>query len=243
MEEIGTRGSAKFVLSASLANALPLPRIKWKFVLQYLRDRDTPLRNINDEAVRSLMPFLEGPGTIIELGAGGEEYKKMASRGQTYELTNLYGDGRRLDMANMDLPDNSVDAFVSILALEHVYDHAAVISECLRCLKPGGRMILAAPFLVYYHAAPDDYFRFTKSAMDKLLGSFDILKSFSMGNRGLLVSMSYYEHPYMGSKRSRVGRALLRIASLPFLISGIWGNQNDEVYAMTHAYLCEKPSV
>jgi SAM-dependent methyltransferase len=234
--------SAQFERPAADAMAVTAPRMKWGFLWEYLRERDTPLRNLNDIAVRSFMPFLEGPGTIIELGAGDDSYKKMLPPTQKYELTNLYDPNRRqIDMAKMDLPDASVDAFVSILALEHVFDHAACLKETYRCLKPGGRMILAAPFLCYYHGAPDDYFRFTDSGLNKLLKDFTILKSFSMGNRGLLMAMSYYEHPYMGSTKPAWARSLLRIAALPFLAHGIAGNQSDHVYALTHAYLCEKP--
>jgi SAM-dependent methyltransferase len=233
---------AQFDKPANEAAAIPAPQMRWGFAWEYLRDRDTPLRNLNDIAVRSFMPFLAGPGMVIELGAGDDSYRKMLPPSQQYELTNLFDkDRRQIDMADMDLPDSSVDAFVSILALEHVFDHRAVISETLRCLKPGGRMILAAPFLCYYHAAPNDFFRFTDSGMNLLLKDFNILKSFSMGNRGLLTAMSYYEHPYMGSKNPPWIRTALRIAMLPFLANGISSNQNDRVYALTHAYLCEKP--
>lgn len=233
--------AAQFNLPAETAKLIPPPKMKWAFALEYLRERDTPLRNLNDLAVRSFMPFLEGPGCVIELGAANEIYRDMLPKSQSYELTNLDGEMRHLDMTQMDLPDNSVDAFVSILALEHVFDHQACLRECLRCLKPGGRLILAAPFLCYYHAAPNDFFRFTDTGLDLLLKDFKILKSFSMGNRGLLTAMCYYEHPYMGSKKGPLARAALRVAALPFLANGIAENQHDRVYALTHAYLCEKP--
>jgi SAM-dependent methyltransferase len=237
-----TASEAAFSLPmAQLANTVA-PRISWRYVLEFLRDGETPLRTINDCAIRALMPYIEGPGAIIELGAGDDYYRQFAAAGQRYEITNLDSGDRHIDMTNMALADNSVDAFVSVFALEHIYDHHCVVQECLRCLKPKGRLLLAVPFMCYYHAAPDDYFRFTRSALDRMLSPFNVLKAFSLGNRELLVSMCYHEKAAMGSKKSALARAALRIACAPVLAAGLTGNQHDHVYAVGHVYLCEKPS-
>jgi SAM-dependent methyltransferase len=219
------------------------PRVPWKYILEFLADGNTPLRVLNDCGIRALMPYIEGPegGEIIELGGVDDYYKKFARPGQGYIVTNIDGGERRLDMTQINLPDNSVDAFLSVFALEHIYDFQRVVDECFRCLKPGGRLLLSVPFLCYLHAAPDDYFRFTDSALNKMLNRFLVLNKFSLGNRELLISMTYHEKAIMGSRHSRPIRALLRVMALPFLISGLAGNQHDRVYAIGHVYLCEKP--
>lgn len=219
------------------------PRVGLRYVWEFLCDGETPGRVLNDVGVRVLMPYLEGPGTIFELGGAGDYYKNFARPGQPYAVTNLDPPcDRIIDMTAMDLPDNSVDAFLSMYALEHIYDFPSVISESFRCLKPGGRMLLAVPFMYYYHAAPDDFFRFTDSALDKMLAAFNVLKRISFGNRELLVSQLYHEKLVLGFKRSGWLRLMIRVGCLPFLVRGLLGNQHNRVFAITQLYLCEKPS-
>lgn len=50
---------------------------------------------------------------------------------------------------SLPLDDESVDAVLSFDVLEHVQDVAAVLAECHRILKPGGRCFLVFPG--YYH--------------------------------------------------------------------------------------------
>ena len=206
-------------------------------------DGETPGRVINDVGMRLLIPFLEGPGTIVELGGTGNYYRNFCKPGQCYEVTNLDSGDRIVDMTAMTFDDNSVDAFVSMFALEHVYRYEAAINESFRCLKPRGRMLLAVPFMYYFHGAPSDYFRFTRPALDKLLSRFTVLTSLSLGNREMAISQFYHEKRVLGSKHSWPLRAALRLACLPFLAVGLNGEQHDEVFAITHLYLCEKPRV
>lgn len=223
-------------------SAIALPKLDTKYIWEFLKDGETPGRVYGDAGFRALIPFLRGPGKIIELGGSGNYYKKFAGKQQKYEVTNISGEySRRVDMTKMAIPDNSVDAFVSMFALEHVYNFRKVIDECFRCLKPKGRILLAVPFLYYYHGAPEDYFRFTHSALDRLLSRFNILKSISFGNREMAVSQYYFEKPVLGSKSKALMRIILRLLSLPFLVAGIFGNQHDSVFAITQIYLCEKP--
>lgn len=217
-------------------------KIGLDYVWDYLNDGETPGRTLNDKALNVYMQYLEGDGAIVELGGSGDYYKKFIRSGQKYLITNIEKPyDRKIDMTKMNFRDNSVDAFISMFALEHVYDYQSVINECYRCLKPGGRLILGVPFLYYYHGAPQDYFRFTHTAMGKLLSRFNILKSYSLGNRGLLVTQLYFEKKMLGSTSSKLKQVILRWLALPFLISGIFSNQHDPIYAITQFYFCEKP--
>jgi hypothetical protein len=229
-----------FRLPATAAARVEPPRLPLRYVWEFLRDGETPLRSLCDEGVRTLMPYLEGDGEIIELGGADDYYKNFAAQGQRYVVTNVDGEQQHLDATQMSLANDSVDAFLSIFALEHIYECQRVIDESWRCLRPGGRMLLAVPFLCYYHAAPDDFFRFTDSAMRRMLANFRIRASFALGNRELLVAMSYHEKALMGSKHSLLGRAALRMIAFPFLAGGLIGNQSDPKYAVGHIYLCEK---
>ena len=49
--------------------------------------------------------------------------------------------------------------------LEHIFDFHPVFSEVHRVLKPGGTFVSSTPFMFHIHACPDDYFRYTESAL------------------------------------------------------------------------------
>jgi hypothetical protein len=49
-------------------------------------------------------------------------------------------------------------------------------------VRPGGCAIVSAPFLLGIHAYPQDFFRFTPSAMRSLLGGFDAVWTAGIGD-------------------------------------------------------------
>jgi SAM-dependent methyltransferase len=223
------------------AALMVVPRVSLGYVWEFLRDGETPLRVLNDAAVRAFMSFLEGPGTIYELGGAGDYYKAFAAPGQSFVVSNVDDSGDVvIDAASIAMADASVDAFFSIFALEHIYDFQAVVAEVDRCLKPGGRLLLAVPFLYYEHGEPD-FFRFTRGALDTLLSRFKIVKAASFGNRGLLIGQLMHEKRVLGSRRSWATRTLLRLCAAPVVLGGLLGDQHGPVYALGHLYLCEKP--
>lgn len=227
--------------SEKARNTTP-PELPMKFLWEFLFDGRTPARAMTDETMRKLLPALEGGGTIVELGAGGDYYKRFVKNGQKYVTSNLSeGCDRVLDMTKLDLPDNSVDAFVSVFALEHLFNFDAVFKEQLRVLKPEGRLLIVTPFLYYYHAAPDDFFRFTASALEKLLTPFDVLVRQPIGGRWLIFAEFLHEKTVMGSQLGFFARLALRWVALPFLALAL--KRHDSQYALGFAYLCEKRNV
>ena len=61
--------------------------------------------------------------------------------------------------------DESLDCILAFNLFEHVYRYQLAPSEAFRTLSKGGQVLVATPFLFPYHADPDDYFRFTDSAI------------------------------------------------------------------------------
>ncbi len=77
------------------------------------------------------------------------------------------------DLTALPFRDDSVDAILCEMVLEHVPDSDAAIRECLRVLRPGGRVYLALPFLWPYHASPHDYKRWTVSGVAHDTAAFE----------------------------------------------------------------------
>lgn len=53
---------------------------------------------------------------------------------------------RREDLTDLTFPDASVDFIVSLEVLEHIPDYRAALQEAARVLRPGGALLLTAPF-------------------------------------------------------------------------------------------------
>lgn len=67
--------------------------------------------------------------------------------GQTIPLGATTPDGiRNEDLTRLTFADDSLECVFSLDVLEHVPDYKAAISEIVRCLKPGGTLLLTAPF-------------------------------------------------------------------------------------------------
>ena len=65
--------------------------------------------------------------------------------------------------------DAQADVVLATETLEHVVDPPAFLAEAHRCLRPGGRLVLTVPFAARWHYIPNDYWRFTPSALRILL--------------------------------------------------------------------------
>ncbi len=49
------------------------------------------------------------------------------------------------NLAALPLPDASVDVVVNFQVIEHLWDQGQFVAECLRVLRPGGRLLMSTP--------------------------------------------------------------------------------------------------
>jgi len=67
------------------------------------------------------------------------------------------------------LKDGEFDFAVSFNTFEHIFDFNTPMSETFRVLKKSGRFIFSTPFLHQIHGSPDDYWRYSASALENIL--------------------------------------------------------------------------
>ncbi len=118
-------------------------------------------------------------GTGMDLGSksGNASYYRFLriTPGTQITYTDLYHSGPnilRLDLeAQFPVPNESHDFLLLMNVLEHLYAYENCLTECLRILRPKGRLIGAVPFLHKIHPDPDDHWRYTGSTLIKLLSA------------------------------------------------------------------------
>ena len=94
------------------------------------------------------------------------------------------------DAQNIPVKSNTVDCVKCTELLEHVELPERVLDEISRVLKPGGILILSAPFNVGIHSDPWDFLRFTDQKLTRMLDSnFRIL---TLKKQGLYFTVLAY---------------------------------------------------
>jgi SAM-dependent methyltransferase len=100
-------------------------------------------------------------------------------------------------LKNYKLPfdNNSFDSTVSFQVLEHHIDPKMMIAEMARVTKPGGYILLTAPFLGGLHEEPHDYQRLTKYGIKVLLENNKYKKVFKeQGSLFSTISLLFNEY-------------------------------------------------
>lgn len=112
---------------------------------------------------------------LLDAGAGEMQYKKFCGHLNyvSQDLAEYDGSGNaaglqtgRWDMSGLDIvsdicsipvDDGSFDAVLCTEVFEHLPDPVRALQELTRILRPGGRLIMTAPFCSLTHFAPYHY--------------------------------------------------------------------------------------
>lgn len=128
-------------------------------------------------------------GDVLDLGCGRGKYKDLVlSSADKYTGCDYYKYDNVDVMSsaeNTPFQDGQFDTIICLQVLEHVLRPHKVVNEIARILKPGGYLLLSAPWLHPYHGEPDDYFRFSKDALVYLLedSGLKIIKTETTGGK------------------------------------------------------------
>jgi SAM-dependent methyltransferase len=133
-------------------------------------------------------------GKVVDVGCGGQPYRSLLPEGIQYVGIDIAQAKDRFGYQAPDTvyyagevwPDEAMDADCVLCTetLEHVLDPAAFLTQAMRALKPGGRLLLTVPFAARWHFVPYDYWRFTPSSLKHLLeaAGFAEVSVFARGN-------------------------------------------------------------
>jgi SAM-dependent methyltransferase len=114
---------------------------------------------------------------VLDAGSGEGQYAHYFA-GQRYCGVDLAVGDAAWDYSRLDavadlaaLPFRSevFDGALHIVTIEHLREPSAALAEISRTLKPGARLLLAAPHEWEVHQAPHDYFRYTRYGLSYLL--------------------------------------------------------------------------
>jgi SAM-dependent methyltransferase len=171
--------------------------------------------------IKSLKKIPEG-STLLDAGAGispyrdscshlkyiAQDFGKYDGKGEVGLQTGEW-DNSKLDIVsdilNIPLSDGAVDAILCTEVFEHIPDPIKAIREFSRLLKPGGLLIITAPFCSLTHFAPFHFYTgFNRFFYEKFLpeNDFNILELELNGN--------YFE--WIGQEIRRVGTIADRYA-------------------------------
>jgi ubiquinone/menaquinone biosynthesis C-methylase UbiE len=163
--------------------------------------------------------------SILDAGAGELQYKKYCADlkytsqdfGQydgagTEGLQTGKWDNSKLDIVsditNIPIKDQSFDNIMCIEVFEHLPEPQLAIKEFSRILKPGGKLILTAPFCSLTHFAPYYYANgYSKYFYEKILkeNGFHILEISYNGNYFEYLAQELHRIVKMGNKYSKMG--------------------------------------
>lgn len=132
--------------------------------------RFSALRLAEDKAFTALSLT----GSILDIGGSRRaNYPKLIGGSHTFTFANISGayDPDLIFDAEEIWPveEGSYDAVVMNNVLEHLYRPHNALVGAYRAIKSGGMFVAATPFLYRVHGAPDDYFRYTRSALNAML--------------------------------------------------------------------------
>lgn len=122
---------------------------------------------------------------IINVGSGGHDSLPNVVNVDPYrggpDTVKAFGE-------DMPFENGSIDLALCIAVLEHVKEPGKIVDEIKRVLKSDGEIYVEIPFLQPFHAAPDDYQRWTMNGLKFLLRDFDELDSGVAGGPGSAIA-------------------------------------------------------
>lgn len=127
------------------------------------------------EAVVSLfISPLKGQLVIADYGCGNMPYQPLVKPYVKQYIGIDLAENKNADIhidpeGKIAMEDASVDLVLSTQVLEHVENPIFYLTEALRILKPGGKLIISTHGYWMFHPDPTDYWRWTSAGLNKII--------------------------------------------------------------------------
>lgn len=113
-------------------------------------------------------------GKILDVGGSKKSgYHELIQGEHSFTVGNInesYGIDVVFDAEEAwPFPDKTFDGVLLVNLLEHLYEYKKALLEAHRVLVSGGVVIGVVPFMFNVHGSPNDYFRYTRSALEQIL--------------------------------------------------------------------------
>jgi len=147
-----------------------------KFIRKIIGDAGTKNLMSRQEWVEKKLCEIKNGSKILDAGAGEQQYRKFCSHldytSQDFNEYKGIGNHEGLqtgvwdtsktdivsDILSIPIEKNSFDVILCTEVFEHIPNPIAAIDEFYRLLKPGGILIVTAPFNSLTHFAPYHYY-------------------------------------------------------------------------------------
>jgi SAM-dependent methyltransferase len=116
-------------------------------------------------------------GVLLDIGCGVKPYAPLfrvnmyvgmetlvSGHSKEAKINDIFFDGSRFP-----IKPQSIDVVMATQVLEHVFYPESFLSEIVRILKPGGKLIITVPFVWDEHEQPYDYARYTSFGLIAML--------------------------------------------------------------------------
>jgi SAM-dependent methyltransferase len=171
-------------------------------------------------------------GKLMDFGCGSKPYFNLfnvesytgvdiekSGHNHLHSKVDVYYSGTSLPFEN-----EKFDSIFSSEVLEHLFQPDELLSEINRVLKPGGKLLLTAPFGWNEHEMPYDYARYSSTGIRHLLqkNGFEILESQKTGNFVRVLFQHWIIYLFeTGNKGGKAGVAAMMILILPLNVLAV----------------------
>jgi SAM-dependent methyltransferase len=172
------------------------------------------------KAIRQNAPALKGK--LMDFGCGSKPYQNLfkvdSYIGVDVEQSGHNHQNSKIDVfyngTTLPFESETFDSVFSSEVLEHLFQPDAMLHEINRVLKPGGKLLLTAPFGWNEHEMPYDYARYTSEGICSLLrqNGFEIIRFQKTGNFVRVLFQLWILYLYEVSRKG--GKAVLFAAML-----------------------------
>lgn len=114
---------------------------------------------------------------VVDIGGGYSPYKELLGNNYvTLDIQKNSSPNIVADAHALPFKSDSFNVIVLASVLEHLHNPWNAIKEFRRILKENGKILFSTPFMHRYHNSPNDYYRYTKDALNYLFRDFKMQK-------------------------------------------------------------------